>query len=286
MKCVTGSDCTDDVCVAKAKAGDSCKSGDTISSEFCPIGTFCDTTETEPTCKTMLDDKAECSLTGASDQCGLGSICVQTGDNPACAAYNSIAVGTELKGWTHGTASQNNLVCKGGNVFENKVDDTVTYHCMTPSKNQNTDITKGIAAGDECKIDQFVDPTNAETKSDGTKNALCGFNKGTLAFCPAQIGDSNVAEAITNAITVWTANRLTCPAKGNTAYCAKFDDANRKTLTAFTKHWAIGTNLQGWPNVADNADCVQGTYSSWFYGINSAASLSVAAAFAALSVAL
>ncbi len=239
VDCVTGSDCTDNVCVAKAGDGESCATGETSSSSMCPPSHYCNpTAEGGAKCEKKLDDKAECPTNGAADQCGLGSLCVQFGaaEKGACTAFGSIDAGSVLTGWTFGDASQNNLVCKGGHIMETKGEESTTYHCMTPTKNQG-DIKTGVDVGSTCKTTVFTQTDKPTEGADGTSTALCSFNEKAMAFCPAQLGDENIQTAITNAIPVWTAQRTTCHDGGNTLLCKEFSDGNRETIADFNKEW-------------------------------------------------
>lgn len=285
VACVDGSDCTDGVCVAKAGDGDSCKTGETSSSSMCPPSHYCNPTATDgPKCEAKLADKAECATNGAADQCGLGSLCVQAGaaEKGACMAYGTVEAGSLLTGWTFGDMTQNNLVCKGGHVMETKGEESTTYHCMTPTSNEG-DPKTAVDVGAACKTKVFNQVDKPTESTEGTATALCGFNEKATAFCPAQLGDENIQTAISNAIPVWTGQRTTCHDGGNTLLCKEFSNDNRETIATFNKDWSLGTNLQGWPNIANNAACVQGTYSSWYYGAN-AATVSAVAAVAALSI--
>jgi hypothetical protein len=237
-----------------------------------------------PTCKAMIGAGEDCDQTQSTDQCGLGSLCVQAGaaEKATCAAYGTIENGNELKGWTFGAVGQNNLICKSGHILQAGTEEAPTYWCMGATKNDG-DITKGVASGAECTTTTFVDTTDATKTTPGKTTAKCGFNEGTMAFCPLQTGDQQVQDAASAFVTSWTAQRTACPDGGNPTLCTKWSADDKTNVVNFLMQSNMVTFEQGWPNVADNAACIKDTYTRWFHGGN-AATVGFAAVFAALSI--
>lgn len=188
----------------------------------------------------------------------------------------------QLKGWAYGAMSINNAICKSGNILGNGDAPDTTYWCMTATTNTE-DVTKGLDTGAKCATKEFVNTAEPTTESAGETVAKCGFNQDAMAYCPLQTGDALVQDPMASAVASWNAKRTECPSGGNAMMCAKWSSEDKENIATYSLHSSLVYATQGWPNVANNADCVKDTYTSWFHGSN-AASLGVASVFAALSI--
>lgn len=116
-------------------------------------------------------------------ECGFGAFCQTAGEGTStCKLYGTIADGTEIP-------AQMDSYCVSGYAMSQGDAPDTKFYCMPATKNTG-DITTGKDSGATCDITSYTNPEDVTAETAGTNTALCGFNQGTSAYCPAEKGDS------------------------------------------------------------------------------------------------
>jgi hypothetical protein len=209
------------------------------------------------------------------------SYCVQegTGDDAkkVCTAFGAIENGKQI------TPVQMN-VCKSWNTYTNE-DKTF---CVQADTSDNDPSKASVALDTKCNFKTFTDAADLTT---GDNPALCGFNKDDQAWCPLLKGDAPFTTPLGKYQTLIASLRDKCNigstgigscnnAKSNEDMTTNVDFQTASSL--LPTQVGEDTNMQGWPNVADNEGCTKDTYTLYFYSGNAVAM--TAAAVGALAM--
>ena len=280
--CFAGSTCESGVCtVSEDTLGKSCKSGTDPENRMCDVGQYCatDATSGDMTCTAVVAPGSKCDT---DVECGFQAFCDTFTDaaNPVCAMDGSLKDGVQYTAVTEMSA-----MCASGNTHNAAAaGNDPEYWCMKATTSVTSN-TEPVALGTKCKANTYTTTTDPTAVTEGEFDALCGFNQNDQAYCPMHKGDSMYAD-MWSAWTKALADTSNGDKKGASQACnpssaglpgSISSNSGCKALwtTLGSDNWQKTYNqamwvsvLQGWPNVANNADCVMTLLTSGYHNSN------------------
>ena len=156
-----------------------------------------------------------------------------------------------------------------------------------PAPKVTDSVTEGVDMDSTCATmtyENTADPTDGKA---GTVTSKCGFNQGTKAYCPQQMGNDAPKEAFTAWAKDMNSVNAQCHLGGNPGACTAFTKELSASIAENTAKVGAA-NLatpQGYPNIADNPSCVKSTITRWYWNEDgSATGIAIGAAAATLAI--
>lgn len=246
--------CVDGVCVSNNKIGSACS----VDID-CPTGSFCNK---GTVCTPFTPPGGNC-VPGATpfskvSSCGYSGRCI----NNTCVLPYSLKGNTGVPLNTSGGQLIASYFCESGYADGSK-SNTGYFMCVHPPHNDASHIQNGVPTGSICKITQYY--------ADGTFSHLsmtpiCGYNQNSNLYCPWEFGDAPLQKMLNTIKRANVAERLNVncnPASQNCAYIKELPYDVNLALGQFI--WAR-SNIRLTPFIANNAECVQQTLTSAYWG--------------------
>lgn len=277
--CFGEATCNNNVCTVTAPVGTACCDDfgdpDTCNVRRCEVGMYCDTSgdaDTGGRCQAVIASGELCT---SNLQCGYGSFCNLNNDEPdgrICRFYGTLA-----NGETIGPVDEPEKCMSGQTVnLATEDDPTNEFMCV---KGVVSDAGFGkdakLEQEGECKYTNFT-TTDEENGTPGSVPAMCGFNEESFYYCPVFKGDADWLskwEEHTKYFQDANVNTACSEASAgvglgaNTVRCAALTEAigNDNYYEDFERTKWLVSDVQAWPNVANNAGCVKGILTKNFW---------------------
>ena len=251
----------------------------------CPLGYYCPAGGDSTTVCAAIKKNGETCTT--STECGLLSYCNTTATEAA--DKKCMYIGTTANGVV--IPANDYTWCASGHVNTTGTTAAPVYTCTEGYvAKENSGSSATFDDESSCEYTYLGEDGNTYTY---TTPALCGFNQDELYRCPVYQSDTlfkgtwtKWIEAIASVKPNENCNLGSAGlgAGSNTPYCvALIDNVGKTFYQDAAKMGFVVAGEQGWPNVANNADCVKATITDgyWFESSN-AVMISLTAMFSVL----
>jgi hypothetical protein len=251
--------CSSDKCVTTYTNQSDCpKIGSEIGHEYCPTGHYCKSTK----CTPALTKNATCT---EDVECKFGLACVATNspnyDSFTCQAFNSLAINATFNDdkltFPEDLWLGRNNMCTSNNAIQVDTKGSL-YSCRKGDQGtteKESDL-KTAESGTACNYLVYNNTTNPDNATEATDYSICGFNKGTNAYCLKRKGDSWFTEAYSK-VSALDLSIYDCHVKSTVSECKDAQDKiDSKTIHNYYKALTETSTTYGYHLYANNDNCV------------------------------